>query len=253
MSSSGYKSLIPPREDYLERRVRDLERQVLELQAGRRLSAASFRGGAFRFLDDDGAPRMVLGNVDNSGEGGGEQYGIFFYGDGGATLLGFREGDRGQAFPPQSAYVFGFQEHLEVTSGAWTSTYGCNIKWPTQELLAVRGFVEAADGGDGELRLLQENGDLVTDVITLDAPGTGSQMYWFEFLWLHPAQCGIYDTRNRYRELEVYIQLRRTASVGHVTMWWPRVFDQMSRWLADAESIPYDTGGAPQLVTVVPS
>lgn len=51
----------PPGQDYLLRRLRDLERQVRELQAGRRLEAATIRGGSLKVLDDQGQLQIQLG------------------------------------------------------------------------------------------------------------------------------------------------------------------------------------------------
>jgi hypothetical protein len=62
----------PPRDDYLLRRLADLERQVKELAAARRLEAATIgaggitiKGGALRVLDDSGDLVVQLGRLDS--------------------------------------------------------------------------------------------------------------------------------------------------------------------------------------------
>jgi hypothetical protein len=51
----------PPGQDWLVRRITDLERQVRELAAGRSLEAATIRGGSLRVVDNTGALQVQVG------------------------------------------------------------------------------------------------------------------------------------------------------------------------------------------------
>lgn len=51
----------PPGQDYILRRLADLERQVRELSAARGLEAATIKGGSLRVVDDTGALKVLVG------------------------------------------------------------------------------------------------------------------------------------------------------------------------------------------------
>lgn len=51
----------PVRQDHIMRRLADLERQVRELTAGRRMEAATIKGGSLRIIDNTGQLQVVVG------------------------------------------------------------------------------------------------------------------------------------------------------------------------------------------------
>jgi hypothetical protein len=236
--TSGYYPLIPPREDFLERRIRALEQQVEELQAGRKLSAASFRGGAFRFLDDAGAPRFTLGHVTLTGEVGGvtDAYGQFVFGDGGAVVLAFREGDRGWAYPTIPLPAFDYEANIVVTAGSFTNTWASRCDFISHEVVMCAGWVNVPVGSTAEVRLHEFFTNQATSAATL----TGrAESWWVIFRWLHPSAVGLDDPRSeRWRgDNEFRIQARRTAGAGNVTVYHPSLWVMTSRYMhPDADS-----------------
>jgi hypothetical protein len=241
---SSFYPLIPTREDWLERRIRELEKQVRELQAGRRLSGASFRGGAFRFLDDEGQPRYTLGHVDLSGEIGGltEAYGNFTYGDGGAMVLAFRKGDRGQAFPPIDPRVTDPAFFKTVTSSTFQRMWYGPLDWPTQEVIIIAGWVQVDANTVAEAKLVDLWTSTETAVLVM-AGGAGGATKYMRWHWLHPAKTGIYDPRDRAQSLALDLQVRRASGTGSVFVWEPQYWMQTSLWLADDSFVSTDGGG----------
>lgn len=237
--TSGYFPLVPPREDWLERRIRALEQQVLELQAGRKLSSASFRGGAFRFLDDSGQPRHVFGNVELSGEIGGvtSAYGDLMFGDEGAIILGGREGDRGLMYPfiPQPMVN---PTPQFVTSSSFVNIFEGRYIYPAHEVFFVTGAYVSAASTTGEIRLKESFSGQTTDVASISAGKSG----YYTFGWLHPATTGLYDPRDRPTgDAFMAIEARRVSGSGDFNVWPPQVAAWMSHFLIGEA----DTNGAP--------
>lgn len=56
---------VPPGQDHLIRRIVDLERQVREIAAGRRLESATIGAGGIRVVDALGQPRIRIGQLGN--------------------------------------------------------------------------------------------------------------------------------------------------------------------------------------------
>ena len=242
--TSGYHPLVPANEDYYERRLRELERQVRELQAGRALSAASFRGGAFRFLQDDGQPRMTLGTVTPVGAVGdpSEPYGIFEFGDGGAIVHAAREGDRGLSWPPEQLKYSKWANFAEVTAGSFTDTWELRADWPNQEVLHYTAWMAVDPNTTGEFRLQDFFSGNTTTVATLTAAGTQVNGY-LRYLWWHPSLVGLNDARSgRVQGLDVLVQGRRAAGAGKVYVGEPNICQLESKWLNEGL---YTSGGNP--------
>jgi hypothetical protein len=237
--TAGYYPIIPVREDWLERRIRALEQQVLELQAGRKLAAASFRGGAFRFLDDEGDPRHVLGNVELSGEIGGEltAYGDFMYGDEGAIILGGREGDRGLMYPPVPQPLTDPTAKV-ITTGTFTTQWEGRLDFPAHEVFYVSGAAATDAGTVAEIRLHEG----FTNTNTSPATVASGASITYQFGWLGPWTTGLYDPRDRDTSSGfMAVQARRVSGSGSLFIWPPQTAVWTSRFLIPSA----DTSGAP--------
>jgi hypothetical protein len=242
--TSGYHPLVPANDDYYERRLRELERQVKELQAGRKLSAASFRGGAFRFLDDAGQPRLTLGTITPVGAVGdpSEPYGNFVFGDGGAIVHAAREGDRGLTFPPEPMPWRKFDEKVVINATSFTNCWQASAYWPNQEVVHFGTYISLPSSFTAEVRLRDGYSGATTAVASLTAGASPNQQY-LEFFWLHPSLVGLNDPRgSKVQGLDVLVQARRVSGTGDVWVLEPNVFQLESKWLQEGN---YATDGNP--------
>lgn len=226
----------------MERRVRDLERQMRELQGARGLEASSFSGGRFLFYDGDGEIRWAMGNgvapgtLNNPGLS--PLYGVVGYGDDEVVAFATREGDRGLTYPHMPT-VFQEVTPLTTTGGTFSDFYSAFTDDPPAEVIVV-GFAVAADASTvGEVRLHELYTGDSTDAITVPAGSSGQAL----FAWLHPAKTGWGDQRaDRAYLMDVSIQARRVSGAGNIYIWRPnREYFSSTYFWPDA-----DIDGAPQ-------
>lgn len=226
----------PPGEDWLVRRLVDLERQVRELQAGRRLEAATIGaggltvkdGGQVVVQDTDGKRLIWLGKVPFSGgvtkpgmaafrrtvEGGGVAMSLF---DGvfavwdraaGQVIATDEASGQGLARPYLPVAHFGISFNADTvaqipgtTSSSFASVLECRTP-ATHPKLRVSAYVSASDGattGEGQLTV---NG---TTVLTSDGAG------WISGTVAVP---GWADTVGFLEEIDIRLEVRRTSGTG---------------------------------------
>jgi hypothetical protein len=239
---AGIGGQKPPSQDWLVRRVEDLEREVRRLKSARSLSASSFRGGVFLFQDEDGNTRFALGNAvlpENSFITGTDVYGMTAWDDGGSVALAALEGNRGLVYPTFQG-TFHRPDPITVTSGTFVSVFEDFWDVPPAPVLRVALAVQTDVGTVGEVRLFDGITDTATDVLSLPS-GTNS---FADFEWLHPATTGIGDDRVG-RQLSFFpsIQVRRVSGAGNVT-----IFPPLRQYLASTSAYPNaDANGNPRL------
>jgi hypothetical protein len=253
--SAGYVPLLPPREDWLLRRVMALERQVKELQGARVTqvqaadgsfsyndSAHSYQGGSSRWLDDAGQVRAAKGHVNEAGDpDAAEPWGDYLLDAHGAVVLAARHTAWGLGYPSQPLNVIDDQLSRAVTGASWNSLYRMRFDNPAYEVIQVGGYVDMAAGSTGQLRLMEwYSGQQLTAALTV--PG-GTSLGWWIFSWKHPCECGKGDPRVRPSQCEVNVQARVSAGAGAITVWDPEYAMLESLWVA-----PYaTTDGNPNL------
>ena len=225
----------PPGEDWLVRRVVDLERQVRELQAGRRLEAATIGaggltvkdGGQVLVQDTDGKRLIWLGKVPFAGgvtkpglaafrrtvDGGGVAMslydGILGVWDRKANLVLSTDETSGQGmatpYLPTAHFGISFNAELFGQIPGTTSSSFVGIletRTPaTHPRLKLQGYVGGDTGGTTAEGRFTVNG---TTVLTgsdgfvngiVDVPGWG-------------------DTVSYLEELDIRLEVRRTAGTG---------------------------------------
>ena len=213
----------------LLRRLDDLEREVRELRASRGSSAPAFRGGAFRLLDDAGAPRFAAGHVDLDGSVGGDTsaYGVFVFGDDGAMALMVQEGYAGISYPANLVPLHP-PTPAGVTSGTFQTIVEGSVLFPAHEVLYVEGSVTTPAGTTGELRLTEGYSGTSTDALVI--PSDTNSVYLFR--WVHPGPSGLYDGDPHVTpNLFVGLQARRTGGAGNLTVYPPRSAELTSRFV----------------------
>lgn len=255
--TAGYQPPLVPREDWLVRRVMNLERQVRELQAARitraniaegdfaydggtftyddatqvcRNCLASRTGGWDLWFDRDGLPRRALGLVDpKTGQGNPDAttYADTTIDDNlGATLV-FREGTNGWAYPPERAHVSDAITWNWTTGGTFASLWRGRVEHTHHEVIVVEGYAQCDTAGTvGDLRLFDAESGQATSVVTIPNATT-----CYRFVWLHPNGASYGDNRGGADRVDVGLQARRTAGTGQVQVYEPRQWDMSSRWL----------------------
>jgi hypothetical protein len=241
--SSGYGERLPPREDWLERRVRALEQQVRELQAARK-EQSSWTGAVFkyyesefhyygaaivqhegrhRWYDGDGVVRRAIGEVDNSGGIEAGRHGDYVFDEYGALALGVDDGNRGIAYPGMCPTISDGARGKTLTNTSFEATYRFRFERPAGEVFLLglpaqtNGF-----GVTGQARLREAFSGDVTSNVTI-GEGAG----WLRFAWLHPAECGWGDSRAADRPasmaIDLEVRLSSGAGSGEVWIWDPEI------------------------------
>lgn len=208
---------LPPS---LAAELADLRRRLDNLERSQRLPFSSTRGGAFRFLDNNGATRMTLGNVALDGSIGGATaaYGLMLRGDQGAIILMTRAGEDGLAYPELPVPVRDPNEaQSSTTSGTFAQLWEARWDFPPAAIYVCQGFCSSAVGTTGEMRL--RIGATSTSALTI--PSGASNIYTFE--WLHPAPTGLYDPNPTELNFIMQIEARRTSGTGNVSIARPHV------------------------------
>jgi hypothetical protein len=217
---------LPPS---LAAELADLRRRLDALERSPRLPSSSIRGGTFRFLDSLGNPRFVLGNAKFDGTVGGvtDAYGVFTFGDGGTVIAAAREGGRGQLYPTSPIPIH-TPAPIAVTSATFVGVYESGIQKPHLEVVSVQMYVITDAATTGEVRLNDSYSGTTTAVASVPASAAG----YARFEWLHPAKCGLYDTRpGRLGSLGVDVHARRVTGTGNVTVYTPRIAELSSLYL----------------------
>jgi hypothetical protein len=245
--SAGYVPLLPPREDWLLRRIMALERQVKELQGARVTQvqvdggAFTYQGGSGRWLDDTGQPRRAIGHVGTDGEADqAEPWGDHVLGPDGALLAGYTDADQGWAYPGMPLHVV--KQNPPFSSVASTGTFAtlwmARVDYPAHEVVTLAGTATADAGTSGELRLREGYSGEVTAALAIPSGATG----WWRFAWVHPAECGLFDPRaGRLAPLEVRVEGRRSGGTGNISVQQPE-YAMLSSLLVDWDAA---TDGSP--------
>lgn len=226
---------LPPS---LAAEIADLKRRLNNLERSQRLPFSSTRGGAFLFLDDNGQPRMTLGNVALDGSVGGvlAAYGLMLRGDQGAIVLMTRAGDDGIVYPELPVPIWDPGEpNKDTTSATFVSMWEARWDFPPSDVYRCEGFVASAVGTTGEMRLVI--GATATSVLAI--PAAANNTYSFD--WIHPAPTGLYDPSSTEGSLVVSIQARRTGGAGAVGVRRPHLSvlsSKLMRSLADTSGHP---------------
>lgn len=226
----------PPGEDWLVRRVVDLERQVRELQAGRRLEAATIGaggltvkdGGQVVIEDTDGKRILYLGKVPFPG--GSTKPGLVAFrtnADGGDVAMSLFDGiwaawdrqgnivmstdevsQQGIATPylPMAHFGISFNGELfgqipGTTSSSFTGILETRTP-ATHPRLKVQALVGGTDGGTTAEGRITVNG---TSVATSGVDG------WINTTVALP---GWADTVSYLEEVDIRLEVRRTAGTG---------------------------------------
>jgi hypothetical protein len=239
--TTSYNPIVPPREDWLLRRVEALERQVRELQAARvirsSLSGGEFawadssftrtdgstveqQGGWQRWKDAAGTVRRGVGYVDRTGQdNAGALWGDWAMDQYGALGMGMASTWRGLAYPP--VYLSPHRPDVPgvapaVTGTTWTTMWKMRADDTAMEVVELAGWAEVPVGSNGQLRLMEWfSGQTLTSVIDV----LGNTHGWWRFAWLHPGAVGWGDDRGRDVQVEINVQGRVSVGSGSLLVW----------------------------------
>lgn len=239
---------LPPS---LAAEIAELKRRLNNLERSPRLPFSSTRGGAFKFIDDAGGPRFLLGNGALNAQLEVVQqntYGVALYGDDAAKGFVMAQGYRGIAYPriilPMARLVddpSGLLYHV-TTSGTFESIMSTTQELPSHEVVEAFFAVISDSGTVGEVRLLDVQSGLATNALSVNTSGA---IKTAKFQWIHPATVGLDDPRGgRDTTLALRIQGRRVSGAGSLFVYWTTRVAYTSLLLAPNAS----TNGNPQLL-----
>lgn len=200
----------------LEERIRALERQVSDLQAGRGIRRSVVSSGRVRVADDTGAEVARIGEGEWGSVGGtADSTMIAILGESGAYRFLVTAED-GLVWPPARAPWIHMAAMsgtaVQVTSGSFTPTHRVYY-YQSADSVRARITVGVDAGTTGELRL-ESAGPYQTLVLPL-AAGTLSD-YRFDW-WIGPGGVGwALGT-----ELSIDIQAKRTSGTGNINVYFP--------------------------------
>jgi len=202
-----------------EERIRQLERQVADLQSARGLRRSTMSGGTIRVADDSGNEVARIGEEDWSGPGGISAVERIIWlssASGGIKFLASAES--GLVWPPSRSPWYpvlapaGGTTYVDVTSGSFTSTHR-TIYTQSADSVRARLTIGVDPATTGELRL-ESGGPHQTVVFPL--PDGTLDDYQFDW-WLGPDGVGV----GMGVELSIDIQVRRTSGSGTIHVHQP--------------------------------
>lgn len=197
---------LPPS---LAAELADLKRRLANLERSPSIPFSSTRGGAFQFLDDAGAARFTLGNVDipvSPSPGAGPQYGAFLYGDGGAVALGAQEGNRGLVYPLIPAVFYDADVLKTVSLTSFVTVWECYVDTAPGEVIYVQ-LLGHSTVSNGSVRLTAVGSGSTDEAVLVP-----SSSHNIIFDWLHPGVTGWGDTRpSRPRDLLIRVEAKAGA------------------------------------------
>jgi hypothetical protein len=184
--------------------LKALERRVADLERGERALATSMRGGAFQILDDDGNPRVVLGEIAN------DEYGIEVHDGAGNSMLAVDAAGMRTPYLPIHIHD---ADQGEAYNGASFSP----IRWWIRAeaishggvFFAIAGYTEA--GVTGEARIHNLTADTYSAAQVYNATDGFTIREW---RWLHGSPIGAGPVHFR-------VEARRTAGAGDFFMYDP--------------------------------
>jgi len=203
----------------MEERVRQLERQVSDLQSSRGIRQSVVSGGRIRVTNDDGDEVARVGEGSWVGPGGSSGLErLIWIRTGSGSLRFVASAESGMVWPPTRAPWYPVlpaaagNTWVDVTSGSFTSTHRTIY---TQAADAVRArFTIGVDAATtGELRL-ESAGPHQSVVLPL--PASSIDDYQFDW-WLGPDGVGVVLGT----ELSIDIQVRRTGGAGTIHVHQP--------------------------------
>jgi hypothetical protein len=200
----------------MEERIRALERQVSDLQAGRGIRRALVSSGRVRIANDAGTEVARIGEgVWGSVGGTSETTMIAILGDDGAYRF-LATTDDGLVWPPARNPWINLLPMsgtaVPVTAGTWTSTHRV-IYYQSADSVRARITIGVDAATTGELRL-ESAGPYQTLVLPLAAGSLTD--YRFDW-WIGPGGVGwALGT-----ELSIDIQVQRTSGAGAINVHFP--------------------------------
>lgn len=219
---------LPPN---LADEIADLKRRLDNLERSPSIPFSSARGGAFLYLDENGGPRWVMGNVHVNADGNvgtSEQdvYGVMGFGDSSSAGFFLREGQRALAYPGQSFTFHDYQAFKAITSGSFVPVWNVQLDQVVGEVIKVVFFVGTDAATTGEVRLSDAVSGQTTTAYT--TPANSGKFISYE--WLHPATSGLFDNRVRNTRLDLRVDARRASGAGNVNVYLPDQGQIASTW-----------------------
>lgn len=210
----------------LAERVRELERQVSELQGARPLQHTAITGGALKVIDPLTGDAVIVGLVRRDDEG--DKYGVMIADTGGIRFEvnsgdGFRQPQFALPVAPQKA--LGAGNFVSTTSATFESVYR-TLTTTTHKGITFRCAVVTAASTVAEVRI-RHGGGTTSGVISCPA---GDQTD-AEFQWLHGQLLG-----SGPHQFE--LQARRVSGAGSVSIFWPELVAMMTPAFCTPDGLP---------------